>query len=141
MSHVLLFIWPALAGFTVVIPLQWPRFPICCEILQQSPEKVLKSLFESIFRIYDFISRHNHTDTLALTICTVKPLLRGHPDERPSPLERPLDNVNLNILDSKCIDFYPWQEATPLERPLFWCKRGGLTRGVPLYFNQKSYLV
>ena len=28
---------------------------------------------------------------------TVEPLLRGHPDERPSPLERPLDNVNLNI--------------------------------------------
>ena len=27
---------------------------------------------------------------------TVKPLLRGHPDERPTPLERPLDNVNLN---------------------------------------------
>ena len=27
----------------------------------------------------------------------VKPLLRGHPDERPPPLERPLDNVNLNI--------------------------------------------
>ena len=34
----------------------------------------------------------------------------------------------------KCIDFYPWREATPLERPLFWCKRGGLTRGVPLYY-------
>ena len=28
---------------------------------------------------------------------TVKPLLRGHPDERPPLLERPLDNVNLNI--------------------------------------------
>ena len=28
---------------------------------------------------------------------TVEPLLRGHPDERPAPLERPLDNVNLNI--------------------------------------------
>ena len=28
---------------------------------------------------------------------TVEPLLRGHPDERPTPLERPLDNVNLNI--------------------------------------------
>ena len=24
-------------------------------------------------------------------------LLRDHPDERSSPLERPLDNVNLNI--------------------------------------------
>ena len=30
-------------------------------------------------------------------IYTVEPLLRGHPDERPPPLERPLDNVNLNI--------------------------------------------
>ena len=28
---------------------------------------------------------------------TVEPLLRGHPDQRPSPLERPLDTVNLNI--------------------------------------------
>ena len=30
-------------------------------------------------------------------ITTVEPLLRGHPDERPPPLEKPLDNVNLNI--------------------------------------------
>ena len=29
--------------------------------------------------------------------CTVEILLRGHPDKRPTPLERPLDNVNLNI--------------------------------------------
>ena len=29
--------------------------------------------------------------------CTVEPLLRGHPDERPPPLESPLDNVNLNM--------------------------------------------
>ena len=28
---------------------------------------------------------------------TVEPLLRGHPDEKPPPLERPLDNVNLNM--------------------------------------------
>ena len=28
---------------------------------------------------------------------TVKPLLRGHPDERSTPMERPLDTVNLNI--------------------------------------------
>ena len=28
---------------------------------------------------------------------TVEPLLRGHPDERPPPIERPLENVNLNI--------------------------------------------
>ena len=33
-----------------------------------------------------------------ICVCiTVEPLLRGHPDERPPPLERPLDNVNLNI--------------------------------------------
>ena len=28
---------------------------------------------------------------------TVEPLLWGHPEERPAPLERPLYNVNLNI--------------------------------------------
>ena len=28
---------------------------------------------------------------------TVEPLLRGHPDERPPPVERPLDDVNLDI--------------------------------------------
>ena len=28
---------------------------------------------------------------------TAEPLLRGHPDERPLPLERPLHNENLNI--------------------------------------------
>ena len=28
---------------------------------------------------------------------TVEPLLRSHPDERPAPLERSLDNVNLNM--------------------------------------------
>ena len=27
----------------------------------------------------------------------MEPLLRGHPDERPTPLERPFDKVNLNI--------------------------------------------
>ena len=39
---------------------------------------------------------------------TVEPLLRGHPFERPPPLERPLDYVNLdiNVLIS-----------TPYERP------------------------
>ena len=28
---------------------------------------------------------------------TVEPLLKGHPDERPPPLERPFDNVNLTL--------------------------------------------
>ena len=36
-------------------------------------------------------------DRAFLTVNTVEPLLRGHPDERPTPLERSLDNVNLNI--------------------------------------------
>ena len=27
----------------------------------------------------------------------MQPLLRGHPDKRPTPVERPLDIVNLNI--------------------------------------------
>ena len=40
-------------------------------------------------------------------ICTLELLLRGHPDERPPPLERPLDNVNLNINVLIC---------TPVER-------------------------
>ena len=30
---------------------------------------------------------------------TVEPLLRGHPDERPSPPERPV-NLNINVLIS-----------------------------------------
>ena len=29
--------------------------------------------------------------------CTVEPLLRGHPDKRPTPLERPHHNTNLNL--------------------------------------------
>ena len=40
----------------------------------------------------------------------MEPLLRGHPDKRTSPLERPLDNVNLNI--NVLI-------STPDERPPF----------------------
>ena len=32
-----------------------------------------------------------------IKLYTVEPLLRGHPDKRPSQLERPPDNVNLNI--------------------------------------------
>ena len=32
----------------------------------------------------------------------------------------------------KCIYFYPWREAFPIEGPHFRCKRSGLTRGVPL---------
>ena len=37
------------------------------------------------------------TNKIDLVLDTVEPLLRGYPDEIPTPLERPLDNVNLNI--------------------------------------------
>ena len=36
------------------------------------------------------------TDSIQV-LYTVKPLLRGYPEMRPPPLERPLDNENLNI--------------------------------------------
>ena len=51
-----------------------------------------------------------YDDLYIIIIVAVEPLLRGHPDERPPPLERPLDNVNLyiNVLIS-----------TPDERPPF----------------------
>ena len=34
---------------------------------------------------------------LLRTSFTVEPLLRGHPDEKPTPLQRPLSNIYLNI--------------------------------------------
>ena len=40
----------------------------------------------------------------------MEPLLRAHPDKRPPPLERPLENVNLN----KIVLIY-----NPNERPPF----------------------
>ena len=55
------------------------------------------------FVLYDLpLSRHSSSHLTLFKhcicqLCTVKPLLRGHPDERPPPLGRPLDNVNLNI--------------------------------------------
>ena len=59
---------------------------------------------------------------------TVEPLLRGHPDERRSPLERPLYTVNLNI---------HVLISTPNERPPLlvqkgWPHKRGST--VPVYF-------
>ena len=47
----------------------------------------------------------------------MEPLLRGHPYERPTPLERPLGNVNLhiNVLLS-----------TPDERPPLFSRAKGL---------------
>ena len=43
---------------------------------------------------------------------TVEPLWRGHPDERPHPLERPLDIVNLNI---NVLIFTPDKSPTSLK--------------------------
>ena len=39
----------------------------------------------------------------------MEPLLRGHPDEMPTPLESPLDNVNLNINYPDHIVFQCWR--------------------------------
>ena len=49
--------------------------------------------------LIDILLEHNkiRSITTYLILYTVEPLLRSHPDERPPPLERPLDNVNLNI--------------------------------------------
>ena len=52
---------------------------------------------------------HKNIDVTS-TLGTVEPLLRGHPDERPPPLERPLGNVYLN--KNELI-------PTPDERPPF----------------------
>ena len=68
-----------------------------------------------------------------LHVCTFVywylPFLRGHPYERPLPLERPLDNVNLNI--NVLI-------STPDERPSllkghFSCIKGVASQGVSLH--------
>ena len=63
----------------------------------------------------------------------------GTPFERPPWQEaNPSGEATLQCKSKhKCIDFYPWREATRLEGPLFWCKRGVLTRGVPLYLVTK----
>ena len=49
-------------------------------------------------------------------------LLRGRLDERPAPLERPLDNVNLNI---NVLIFTPTpEEGPPLLKGHFYCVKG-----------------
>ena len=55
---------------------------------------------------------------------TVEPLLRGHPDDRPTPLERPLDNVNLNIN----ILIYTPDEGTPLLKGYFSYAKGAASQ-------------
>ena len=63
----------------------------------------------------------------------MEPLLRGHPDERPLPLERHLNNVNLNI---NVLIF------TPDERPLLLKGHYSDAKGVVLqegfYCNPNS---
>ena len=66
-----------------------------------------------------------HMFTAVNNVYTVEPLLRGHPDKRPAPLDMPLDNVNLNI--NELI-------STPDERPpLLKDHFSGAKGVVPLY--------
>ena len=61
---------------------------------------------------------------------TVEPLLRVNPDERPIPLERLPDIVNLNIN----VSISTPDERPPLLKGHFPGANGeGPTRGVPLY--------
>ena len=85
-----------------------------------------------LIQIHDKDCLMNYKTLLIIqSVVQWNPLCRGHPDGRPTPLERPLVmvNLNMNVLNS-----------TPDERPLLlWgyfssVERGGLTRGVPLYF-------
>ena len=66
-----------------------------------------------------------YTEKMYKNTITVEPLLRGHPDERPTEVERPFDNVNPNINVLMC---------SPEERSslLKGHKRDGLKKGVPL---------
>ena len=50
----------------------------------------------------------------------MEPLLGGNPDERPPPLERPLDNANVNI---NVLIFTP-DERPPLLKGLFSDAKG-----------------
>ena len=70
---------------------------------------------------------------LGMFCSTVEPLFRGHPDERPPSLERPLDNVNLNI---NLLISTPVERLPLLKGHFSGTKRGSLTRGVPLYFTR-----
>ena len=70
--------------------------------------------------------------------CTVEPLLRGHPDERPTPLESLLDYVNLNI---NVLISTPDEKPPLLKGHFSDAKRGDLTRRVPLYvLYAKQYI-
>ena len=76
-----------------------------------------------------------HFDKFAYT---VEPLLRGHPDDSPPSLERPLGNVNLNI---NVFISTPGERPPLLKGHFSGEKKGGLTRGVPLYSTIFSNLL
>ena len=60
-------------------------------------------------------------------------LLKGHPDERPSPLEWPLDYVNLNII---VLISTPDEMLLLLKGLLYGAKEvASQWEGVPLYLN------
>ena len=79
---------------------------MCC-LTQATASPEMKLRGGSTGRSFCLVRKHspnlqvmlklNHKYTLRALGYTVKPLLRDHPDERPPPLERPLDNVNLYI--------------------------------------------
>ena len=91
-----------------------------------------------MFEIYPllviFVFPYGHT-MIETGYCGFHVMYSGTPFERPPWREAtPSGKATLRRKSKqKCIDFYPWREATRLEKTLFWCKGGGLTRGVPLY--------
>ena len=77
-------------------------------------------------------------------VCTIIRWYRGTPFERPPWREAtPSGKANWQCKSKhKCIDFHPLREATPIERPLFWCKKGGLyKRGSTVYTTTRDYSV
>ena len=77
----------------------------CIQYMQMQLENGNSALVDSLKPIaghYYYVDIKGGPNSSKLS--SVEPLLRGHPDKRPPSLERPLDNLYLNI---KCIDFYP----------------------------------
>ena len=66
----------------------------CCEGLDRYFETSINDYAESTVKFHIYII-FLYDYLLACEIYS-GPLLRGQPDERPPPLKRPIDNVNLN---------------------------------------------
>ena len=66
-------------------------------------EQILHYIYQCFVRL-----KTRSKSQVSLSII-VEPLLRGHPGERLSPLERPLVNVNQNIQENATAQ---WQKAT-----------------------------